>query len=601
MELPSRKSRTGTFRAKAKTIEDRIREGRSSHRSDELPRPRPSGQRTGRPPDSGLPRFRPARPRSARAAPQSRDAARDGRKAHREDELPRQRARDYRRIDKDRRKEISLRVSTRSGAVCGFSYACRHGNMCRGIHSESEKVLFRQRDRRVAALEREAGCAYCRAGICRYGAKCKGQTAMRAKNRTVESKEEMKLPEPRKLIRKRGRRRPRGKRDRAGGIQASTGVKSHRCDSQEYDESFPVRSDLKSPATATSDTLQEPPTHTACQSNHDHEEDCSWQQEGSNNSVSEVLSYNGFRVSELTADIQRAMGVSKKAGVHTASGQRQASGGDQQGTSENESNQQQQQDHQGGFMRNSRFGFEFDSDDSLSNTDNDSDDNRDNDSGSYSDSSSDSRQCCADLQMMIQVPRSHAEMMAQRGKESQCFEEGAILFHGVWFCRDHAPYPSRKVHNQNDNWECNSADPSCEQPGCTLHGGLWFCKDHALLEAPAQSIADVIKDILIDGTSFSTRSGRVLGIAVSYLLWLVEAHWGWSAAFTILVMVMTTVSEVKSRRRERQQLHEEARVRVEERQQRAEEASDGVKRAVMRSYAEKREEEEYYAREAYDY
>lgn len=42
-------------------------------------------------------------------------------------------------------------------------------------------------------------------------------------------------------------------------------------------------------------------------------------------------------------------------------------------------------------------------------------------------------------------------------------------------------------------------------------------------------------------------------------------------------------------------------MRVEERQQRAEEASDGVKRAVMRSYAEKREEEEYYAREAYDY
>ena len=117
-ETPGRppEDRPGAFRSTATPMDERISEGRSAHRAQELPRPRPPGQRTGRPPDPSWRRFRPARPR---AAPQSRDSARDVRRPHREDELPRQRAREDKRADRDRRRELnsSARLNALRGSL----------------------------------------------------------------------------------------------------------------------------------------------------------------------------------------------------------------------------------------------------------------------------------------------------------------------------------------------------------------------------------------------------------------------------------------------------------------------------------------------------
>jgi hypothetical protein len=558
MESPPRKSRTGTIRTTTRPIADRIRDGRDSYRVDELPRPRLSGQRTGRPPDSSSRKPRPWRPRSARAAPESRDRARDGRKPHREDELPNERARDEKRADKDRRREINMSVSTRAGAVCGFSYACRHGTGCRGIHSESEKVLFRQRDRKVAILEREAGCAYCRVGKCKYGAKCRGQTAMRSKNRNDESTDKKELPAPRKLIRKRGRRRPRGKKVRADITEIPEESDSHRGDSNEYDE------------------------------------------------------YNGFRISELAADIQKALGGIQQAGGHAAGGQGQVAGRDHHKHSSKKEQEQQHHQHERGRERSNSSGdsdtpsergsdrgrdrghdrcSDSDSDpDSDPDCDPDSDPDNDPDSDSHSDSSSDSRQCCADLQMMMHIPSTFSEMMAQRQMESQCHEEGVIRFYGLWFCKEHAPRPSRPVVNKEDPWECNSTDPPCEQPGHTLHSGLWFCSEHALQDTQRDGWRT-----LIDNASESLKglNSNYTVLVISMLLWWEGAHWGWHAAAALVVIAGWISSAINSLQEEI--AHEkEARAQEEERQ---EESSRAHRQAIKRDIMER----ESRGRHSYDY
>ena len=114
MESPPQKSRAGIFKATARPMKDRIREGRRTHREDKIPQPR----------------------------------AREEKK----------------RQDRETRKMISMAVATRPGADCAFSYACRHGTRCRGRHPDIEKLLFKQRDSKVAALEREARCVLPRRG-----------------------------------------------------------------------------------------------------------------------------------------------------------------------------------------------------------------------------------------------------------------------------------------------------------------------------------------------------------------------------------------------------------------------------------------------------
>jgi hypothetical protein len=157
---------------------------------------------------------------------------REGRRQHREDELPQARAKGgMTRSNKERRREIAQKVATQAGSVCFFGYACRHGTECRGEHTDEEKVLFRQRDRKVAALERESGCAYCRVGMCKYGDKCRGQRAI---GRSSKPNGDPNPPEPRKLIRKRGRRRARGRRTPLKA--APSGVKPEMSDVQEYDK-----------------------------------------------------------------------------------------------------------------------------------------------------------------------------------------------------------------------------------------------------------------------------------------------------------------------------------------------------------------------------
>ena len=113
------------------------------------------------------------------------------------------------------RRKVARTVATRAGTVCKFGYACKHGSRCRGVHGSDETALFKARELRVTDLERTAGCAYCRAGICRFGDSCRGQTATRAATRGAEmcakGVSALVLPHPRIKLRKRGRRRPRGK------------------------------------------------------------------------------------------------------------------------------------------------------------------------------------------------------------------------------------------------------------------------------------------------------------------------------------------------------------------------------------------------------
>ena len=119
------------------------------------------------------------------------------------------------RLTTSERRKISLMVATRKGSVCKFGYACKHGSRCRGRHSPSEEALFKTRELRVSKMERAAGCAYCRAGVCRFGLSCRGQTVIRAAAKRASSctqtPAELVLPPPRPKLRKRGRRRPRGR------------------------------------------------------------------------------------------------------------------------------------------------------------------------------------------------------------------------------------------------------------------------------------------------------------------------------------------------------------------------------------------------------
>ena len=79
-----------------------------------------------------------------------------------------------------------------------------------------ELAFFAMREHRVVDLERKAGCAYCDAGICEFGPSCRGQTALRKPNPTEAPASydvnHESLPLPRVKLRKRGRKRPRGKK-----------------------------------------------------------------------------------------------------------------------------------------------------------------------------------------------------------------------------------------------------------------------------------------------------------------------------------------------------------------------------------------------------
>lgn len=144
-----------------------------------------------------------------------------GRSKHRAEELPKPRASGPRVTvrSREKRKEISSKVATAAGQRCVFGYACRHGTNCRGNHTREEAALFVLREEKVAALERGAGCAYCQAGVCAYGDRCRGQTALR---KVVNSgrRAHQQVPVPKKKLRKRGRRRPRGKRSGAAAPMA---------------------------------------------------------------------------------------------------------------------------------------------------------------------------------------------------------------------------------------------------------------------------------------------------------------------------------------------------------------------------------------------
>jgi hypothetical protein len=135
--------------------------------------------------------------------------------------LPQPVASRARRRTRSDRKQIGLQVATKVGAVCEFSFACRFGSACHGQHGEREQELFKQREQTVSALERSAKCAYCLAGVCDFAGtgKCRGQTAMRvtplADPRAQGDTRDFLPPPPRKKLKKRGRKRPRGRKRRS--------------------------------------------------------------------------------------------------------------------------------------------------------------------------------------------------------------------------------------------------------------------------------------------------------------------------------------------------------------------------------------------------
>ena len=224
MESPPGKSRQGMSRPTALTpapIRDR---NRHRHMADELPEPRASGLGlTGSRPPQGSRKFNPVEAGEQMVreilAEQAREKCQKmGRPGL---NLPAPRAKappkctKGLRLTTSERRKVALIVATRKGAACKFGYACKHGSRCRGRHSPDEAALFKTRELRVTDLERTAGCAYCRAGICRFGYSCRGQTVIRAATRRANSCTEtvsaLVLPPPRVKLRKRGRRRPRGR------------------------------------------------------------------------------------------------------------------------------------------------------------------------------------------------------------------------------------------------------------------------------------------------------------------------------------------------------------------------------------------------------
>jgi hypothetical protein len=329
-----------------------------------------------------------------------------------------------------------------------------------------------------------------------------------------------KLPRPRKLIRKRGRKRPRGRKARARTTRFSAVVNPHRCDPQEDDlpilpESLPIPT-----STITSDATQSWQADSAHLSDGDQEKGSAVTGMGCADLASSTEMFNGFRVSELAPGIQRAIRRQREAGGHASGARQHATGEEHQQEAPEDHQHQHQQPCRGGHLRKDSSG-----EDDSSEQDSEQGSDLSSDPGSYSDSSSDSRQCCADLQMMSQVPRTPSEMMAQRLMDSECLHEGVISFYGKWFCREHAPRPAEPIPNQDEGWECCSIDPPCEQPGHTLHSGLWFCREHALLhkvEAQAQWEGwHILRDTANESIKRLEHKHILLGILL--LLWWWEA------------------------------------------------------------------------------
>ena len=458
-----------------------------------------------------------------------RDRIREGRKVHREDELPKPRATAM--PSKEARRLIGRAVATRLGAACGFSYACRHGTRCRGIHSEDENLLFRKRERKVAALEREAGCVYCRAGICAYKTCCRGQTAMRQATKTDRAE----LPAPRKPIRKRGRRRPRGKKLRSRGTRSSAAANPHGCDPQGCDSATPPETRL----TPTSDLRQPPMARGVCHPDRDQKKGIAITEIGCDDLASDTPQMlNDLRVSELAADIQGPE-AGLKAGGHATGARQQAAGEEHRQEAQEEHQHQHQQPFKEGHQRKDNVNGGEDG--SRSDGSQASDQGSDQESDSYSSSDLDSRQCCADLQMMIHVPETLGEMIRQRRCKLSCEQEGTVLFQGLWFCTEHTPRPEAQRHNPDPDspWECNSE--GCDQPGFAMHSGLWFCREHAWLKrvnerSMLQKVVHwVWEQLALLGADWDTIEEITGGIrrvlfGMVMILWWLGTHWGWTAA-----------------------------------------------------------------------
>ena len=146
-------------------------------------------------------------------------------------DLPHPRTKRKRRNAEERR-QVAQRVATKEGAPCGFGHACKFGTACRGEHTIDELAFFSMREHRVVDLERKAGCAYCDAGICEFGPSCRGQTALR-RSKTTEVPASRDVPSyespplPRVKLRKRGRKRPRGKKKGIQSDKSDRGVEVH--------------------------------------------------------------------------------------------------------------------------------------------------------------------------------------------------------------------------------------------------------------------------------------------------------------------------------------------------------------------------------------
>ena len=69
-----------------------------------------------------------------------------------------------------------MRVATTRNATCRFSFACRFGTGCWGVHAEEEHAHFRQMEH-LRGLEQAVGCVYCTERCCNQPS-CRGQTAL---------------------------------------------------------------------------------------------------------------------------------------------------------------------------------------------------------------------------------------------------------------------------------------------------------------------------------------------------------------------------------------------------------------------------------------
>ena len=721
-----------------------------------------------------------------------------GRRLHRADELPKPRATETK---KPCRREIAQAVATGIGELCDFGFACKHGTGCRGRHTDRERILFRQRERKVLALERGSGCAYCKAGVCKYGAQCRGQTVMRG-SRKSEARALI-IPAPRKKVRRRGRKRPRGKPHRdtrvancdSGGLGSHHGSEGCRSDRSEgmlwqvitglerelelqaqehtaqdaksrdmfdrmlerhkigntkfanqlwnlrklnrelkltreaegweaevrvlkehlerlredteeeegklLEEIREVDRQLLSEKAnnealrkelhelkAQSGTTQCKSAQTGIQLTETHhlhqatqpsealdsqphrakQPSESWDSQPhrttQTSGACDTYPHNATQLAEARdsqpsrqkfmhemPDMAFSMGTKARPSTHRQARQqkRQQHPRQQEQRQQLEQEQEQQSKRQQQQIRTSRAPSEAhdshphtatqpsgdcdslphtstqhsgacglqphtaaqpseasdsqphtatqpsEAPDSQPHTDTqqqshhdivgqmrndtseqdctednseDQTDDGDNDQSSRSEDQADdedsdqstgeSRTCSADLQMMMHLPVSHSEMMAQRGMRSDCPHEGVVRYHGLWFCKEHAPIPAPREYNHEDCWECNSAEPPCERPGSTMHSGLWFCEEHALTITQREearpngkwiayilgscrscmSKALFVLFVLMHLTRAAT--GRCSTIVTMIIcmgaLWYLGASWWWAPAILIVLV-----------------------------------------------------------------